>query len=364
MKLLLFIETGGPGGAERVVLELARGFLSRGIETHVLTFRTGWLTDRLKDEKINHSQLETNRRLDIGLPFRISSFIQEQGITVVHSHLLDSNFYGAMAAALAGVVHVGTEHGDVHHTQGKKLLHSKLRLISWCGSRLTAVSEFSRKHLLELGFPSSKLSVVGNPLSDTAESSTTSRKDMRTELSIPPHEWVWAHVANLRPVKDQRTLLRGFAESLRHAPDQTLLLIGDGPERPALEALATELGLGIKLKFCGFREDVASYLGTSDGFILSSLSEALPMSLLEAAQSGLVLIASSVGGIPEVIRDGETGFLFPAGDSNALGALMTKVVSAPNEARESANRARREVLEKFSLDRVLNQYLALYQSNT
>ena len=361
-KLLLFIETGGPGGAERVVLDLARGFLERGTEAHVLTLRTGWLTDQLKESKVNHTLLESGRKLDIGLPFRISSFMQEKGFTVLHSHLLDSNFYGAMAATLAGVKHVATEHGDVHHTQGKKLLNAKLRIIAWCGSQLTAVSRFSSDHLLAQGFPAERLTVIGNPLMPVDPATVRSKEDIRAELGVTGEDWVWTHVANFRPVKDQQTLLRGFAAARSgSSKHQILLLVGDGPERAKLEALVAELNITDGVRFIGFQSDVASYLQASDGFILSSLSEALPMSLLEAAQAGLVLVATNVGGLPEVLRPGQTGYLFPPGDAPALAAIMKEIAENPDVARALAKNVRREVLERFSIDKVLDSYAAVYE---
>lgn len=360
MKVLQFIETGGPGGAERVVLGLAKGLLMREVDTHVLTLRTGWLTDQLKAEKINHSLLPSERRLDITLPLRLSAFMQENGFSVLHSHLLDSNFYGAMAAALAGIPHVATEHGDVHHTQGKKLLHAKLRIISWCGSSMTAVSKFSADHVAALGFPASRLSVVGNPLPLTTDEHP-SREAIRAELGIGPDEWVWAHVANLRPVKDQRTLVEGFAYATARTPvPQRLVLVGDGPERPALEARVRELGIEGAVLFSGFRDDVDRFLAASDGFVLSSLSESLPMSILEAARHGLVLVTSAVGGLPEIVRPGETGFLFSAGSPEGLADELVKVCEDRAAARTLADRAKADILGRFSLETVLDRYTALY----
>src|SRR5262249_40536567 len=148
-----------------------------------------------------------------------------------HSHLLDSNFYGALAARIGRRCHVATEHGDVHHVDTKKLLSVKLRTLVWCGSRIAAVSDFSANELSRHGVPRSRIHVVGNPIMHSKPPADT-RANYRAKLDVPDSPsatFLWAHVANLRPVKDQETLLRGFAtaQSLAAVP-LSLLIIGDG----------------------------------------------------------------------------------------------------------------------------------------
>ena len=121
-KILLFIESGGPGGAERVVLELAKGLIKAGNQVEIAGFRTGWFTERLKELKIKHTKLD-NSVNKISLILNLKKLFKNYD--VVHSHLLDSNFYCSIAAKLVGVKHIATEHGDVHHSNKKKLLKLK-----------------------------------------------------------------------------------------------------------------------------------------------------------------------------------------------------------------------------------------------
>ena len=114
------------------------------------------------------------------------------------------------------------------------------------------------------------------------------------------------------------------------------------------------------VKWVGFSDEVGVYLAASDGFVLSSKSEAMPMSLLEAALYELVLVSSKVGGVPEIVQDKRTGYLFPAGNFEALANVMTQVVSTQNESVECGRRARELVVANFLMDRVVEKFLTLY----
>ncbi len=359
LRILYFIESGGPGGAERVVLDLAREFHRVGDSAAVLTLRSGWLTEELAKAGIEVLRLRPREQSRAALPFSIARLLHARGANVLHSHLLDSNFYGALGARLAGCTHVATEHGDVHHTSPKKFLRAKLRAIALLGSRLTAVSAFTARRLSELGVPAERVTVVGNPV-EPVDFDPEVRTAIRGGLGVRDNEWLWIHAANLRPVKDQVTLLRGFALAQKQSPvPQRLWILGDGAERDPLMRLATELDLPVRDIFRGFQTDVSRYLRAADGFVLSSLSEALPMSILEAASAGLVLVASAVGGVPEVVIPNQTGFLFPARNHAALAETFCAAVSAPAASRALAENARK-LSTRFSTGRVAEDFERLY----
>jgi glycosyltransferase involved in cell wall biosynthesis len=364
MKILIFIESGGPGGAEQVVLSLAKRLKQRGIGVAVATLRTGWLTDNLNREEIEHIHILSTKSLDIGLPWRIARVVKNGGFTVIHSHLLDSNFYGVLAARIAGVPHLGTEHGDIHHIASKRFVPAKLRIMRFFRTRLSAVSAFSRQRLVDLGYPESLVTVVGNPIASAAVLTDSERKELRDsffEAPLASNIWIWIHVANFRPVKDQLTLLRGFAESWRQgAANQRLVIVGDGDLRAELEAECDKLEISSAVCFLGFRDDVSKLLSAADGFILSSKSEAMPMSILEAAMAGLCVISSRVGGVPEVIKSEETGLLFPAEDPIALSSLLTSISSEQAKGRRLGEDLREYIRSRYEIDIVLDSYFDLY----
>jgi len=202
-RVLLFIESGGPGGAESVVLRLAGALLERGFDASVMTARTGWLTDTLLERGVPHIQIDDGGRFSVGFPLRVARVLRERRIDVLHSHLLDSHFYAALGARLAGVRHVATEHGDVHHTQPKKFLRPKIRTISALGSNFTAVSDFTGDHLKRLGAAPRRVTRVGNPVDAPPSIDAAERKELRHSLGIEgaaTDHWLWIHVANHRPV--------------------------------------------------------------------------------------------------------------------------------------------------------------------
>lgn len=358
----MFIESGGPGGAERALLELAKGFVCKGHLVEVATLRPGWLTDQLREHGIKHHLITSNRRFDLSIAAKLASLAREIKADVIHSHLLDSNFYAALAAKLAKTKHVATEHGDVHHTSPKKLIRTKLLFLNLLGSRVTAVSDYTGRALVKLGISPQRLTIIGNPLG-ACPKLLRSPAEIRIELQIPPKgsAFVWICVANLHPVKDHRTLLKAFAKALSIC-DRPLFLtiVGDGPERSSLESLAKDLGIEARIRFLGFRKDVHDFLSAADGFVISSRSEALPMSLLEAAQFSLPTAATAVGGLPEVVQDDYSGWLTKPGDIDSIATALVSISKDPQESRRRAENLKRTVLERFSLPHILELFERTY----
>lgn len=365
-RVLLFIESGGIGGAERVILMLAQALQARGKKVNVVTCRDGWLVNSLRAHGVTHTQIRASSwSVDFQLIYRLVSLIRREQIEVLHTHSVDSGFYGALAAKLAGIPHVATEHGEVHHIDKKKWLTVKLRVMEFLGSQFTAVSEYSKKALVGVGISAERVVRVSNPVTiDSRLGDLSKRKHLRSEirsqLGVPDTDWLWVHVANLRPVKDQQTLLRAFKIALSSPSSQRLVLVGDGPERARLESLVAELHLGEKVMFAGFSNDVAGYLAAGDGFILSSRSEAMPVSLLEAGAAGLVLIGSRVGGIPEVINE-KTGYLFEAGDAQGLADVMQMVVADKSASTKRAQGGKDAITKNCEPLTVADRYSELYR---
>ena len=373
-KVLFFIESGGPGGAERVVLSLAEEYQRRGIPLLVATLRRGWFTDQLARRRIEHTLLPSSGKgFDTGLVQAIRTLIEKEEVTVVHSHLLDSNFYASLAIRglrVNGqkVRHIATEHGDVHHTSKKRFAKVKMFLADRFGTHFTAVSKYTALHLYRHWVRWRSIDVVGNPLSLPRLNFSTERAATRARLGITEERethWLWVHVANFREVKDQSTLLRGFALALKNSAEkQTLVIVGDGPEKEKLLGLASDLGLQGHVRWVGFSDEVGVYLAAADGFVLSSRSEALPMSVLEAAIYELVLVSSRVGGVPEIVQDRKTGYLFRPGEPEELANVLNHVLSHREEAIACGKQARELVLKNFLLENVIAKFLNLYQGKS
>ena len=341
MKILMFIESGGPGGAERVVLELAQGLKEAGHEVELAGLRTGWFTEKAKELGFTHHLMQNNS--SFSLPFQIANLARHYDL--IHSHLLDSNFYCSLASKIYGKAHIATEHGDVHHSQTKRYAKLKMRTAQMLGTKFCAVSNYTRTKMQDLGIKNA--TVIGNPFTELKINQT--REQIRTSLNIDSKERIWIHVANLRPVKDQSTLLRAVAES---KTSYKLLIVGDGPLMFDLKSLAESLKINDRVLFLGHRHDIGDLLNASNGFVLTSISEAMPMSLLEAGSLGLALVGSNVGGIPEVIKNSE--YLFEAGDYKTLAEILDRHPVRKDESIIAF------INDNFSRSKVVEKYLEQY----
>jgi glycosyltransferase involved in cell wall biosynthesis len=183
------------------------------------------------------------------------------------------------------------------------------------------------------------------------------RCEAREELGVKD-DFLWLAVGRLEAVKDYPSLLRAMTRT----PEQArLLVLGAGPQEGRLTELAEWLGLKQRVRFAGFEPNVVRWMRAADGFVLSSRYEGLPMVLLEAGACGVPVVATDVLGTREVVVDGETGWLAPAGDAQELAKTMMKLMHMPPDARHAmGERARRHVARNFSLEAVLDRWERLY----
>jgi glycosyltransferase involved in cell wall biosynthesis len=173
---------------------------------------------------------------------------------------------------------------------------------------------------------------------------------------------VWLAVGRFEIAKDYPNMLRAFATVRRQQPGAVLLLVGRGSLQGETEALARELGLGDAVRFVGVRSDVAEVMSAADGYVMSSAWEGMPMVLLEAAAAALPIVATEVGGNHEVVRQGETGFLVPPRDPEALGQAMLRLGRLPApERRAMGQRGRDHIRSHYDLGRVAQRWEDLYR---
>ncbi len=165
------------------------------------------------------------------------------------------------------------------------------------------------------------------------------------------------HVSNFRPVKRIQDLVYAMRIVVKRAPDARLMLVGDGPERHSIERLIESLGLRRHVLVTGYRSDVANLMRCSDVAVLCSETESAPLTLLEGMSSGLPFVATSVGGVPEIVRDGFNGFLVPTKHPEAIAERIVELNEDPGLRRRLGEEARRTILERYTAERVVEQYL-------
>lgn len=223
---------------------------------------------------------------------------------------------------------------------------------------LLASQELVRRKVV----PGHRLRVVPNALPVEAfDTGKPIRLNMRNSLGVSPEDFVWIAVGRLEIAKDYPTLLEAFALVIKKNPQAQLLIAGDGSLRYTLEQLAIGLDLAGKARFLGLRNDIPALLAVSDGFVLSSAWEGSPNALVEAMAAGKPVVASRVGGTPELVTDGGSGFLVPPHDPRALAAAMLRLMALSGQERRAMGEAGRRYVEKYhSLGRVMQIWETLY----
>jgi sugar transferase (PEP-CTERM/EpsH1 system associated) len=269
-------------------------------------------------------------------------------------------FDGVLAARLAGVRRIAHgEHGrDIADPDGRNRRRKVLRrLLAPMVDRFTTVSDDLRRWLVEeVGIAPAKVVRIHNGV-DTERYAPGDRDEIRARLGIRSCQTVVGTVGRLDPVKDQATLIQAFA---RLAAEAVLVIAGDGPCRNELRDQATALGLGDRVRFLGERHDVSQVLRAMDVFVLPSIAEGISNTILEAMATGLPVVATRVGGNPELVVPGVTGQLVPRQNPDALAESIGEYLSDPVQRSDHGAHARARATGVFGLDAMRDAYADLY----
>ncbi len=337
------------GGQEKLLVEFARHADRDRFDLHFVSLSgRGQLAETLAACGGTVSALHEPEGLRPGLIFRLARCLR--GFDIVHTHDDKPLLYGVPAARLAGaraVIHTH-HHGPLPSIQRRHTL-AMACLAHWT-DRFVCVSRHSARWLIGEGVPARKVVILANGI------------DMlRFAWSGPNPDGPIVTVARLSPEKDQETLLRAMALVRREVPQARLEIAGAGPCRPALEKLAGALHLRDTVRFLGHVSDVPDLLARARVFVLSSLTEGISLTLLEAMASGLPVVATRVGGNPEVVSDGETGLLVPPRQPAALAGALVRLLRDPDAGKDFARAGRQRAEAQFDVRRMVAQYEALYQ---
>ena len=292
---------------------------------------------------------------------RLAVILRELRPRVLHSHMFHANMLARlMGLAFPAPLIVSTLHSmaeSSRHSAGTRLRDWLYRTTDPLADATVAVCQaVAERHAASGAVRRGKLRVIPNGVdTERFRPDAARRGRLRGEFGAGD-EFVWLAAGRLMWKKDYPTMLCAAAR-LREG---ILFIAGAGPLEPELKALARELG--VRAHFLGSREDVASLMNAADGLVLSSVVEGLPMVLLEAAASGLPCVTTDAGGAREAVVDGQTGFLVPRGDPEALASAMARMVELPGAARHGMGQAAREfALARFDMGSVTSQWEQLYR---
>jgi len=363
VKVLKIIHTLGHGGAENTFRWLAWGLRCKGVEVVAAIPRVNypqeenWIAPALSELEVPYITFDTAGS-HWQLFKNIGFVIDQVRPDVVHSHLLDSNFYSSLACRRRSIPHISTEHGDVSL---KQTITSRIKyaLISICSQSITCVSDAVKEKASRVVYIRCKLKTVYNGIHFMESCEST----FRSEFGIPQRGILIGNVGNLYPVKGQKFLVRAFAELLRSCPvDAYLVLVGRGIERENLQGLVRDLCIPVgRVLFTGFRNDIQNILNAIDLYIQPSLSEGHPLAVLEAMSLGIPVIASAVGGIPEIIGQDKYGTLVAPASCEDLDRAMRECLLNHDYFLERAREAQEYTRQTFSIEKMTCDYIGVYR---
>lgn len=351
------------GGMENALITLINEMDTHFFENQIFCFDfknyENSIQHRLKDENIPIYIFEKGDGIDYWLPIKIARILKKQKINIVHTRNFAALLYGSTAAKLAGVQGVIADiRGRIPADEGQKC-----KRLSFLVSKFVGVSEDIKKMLkMDFKIKESKIITIYNGVQISNESQRLDITSLRTKLGLEQSDFIIGTIGRIEPVKDYSTLIRMSAPILLKYRNAKLMIVGDGSQRAELEILAQNLGISSQTIFTGYQKDISSYLQLINVFVLTSISEGISNVLLEAMAASIPVIATNVGGNPEIVSNNQTGFLIPRNNLNQITEKIELMINNPELASNLGESGRKLVEEKFTIEKMVTEYQSLYQS--
>ncbi len=350
------------GGAELLVLSLLRN-LDRGLfSPYVCTFTPGGaLVADFEAANVPVLSIFKKHGIDLGLPLRLRRSFQASNFDIIHTHNYQPWFYACLTKlALPNVTVVHTEHSNLKPNQAKEMVIEKfLSLLTYqvvgdCRKVSTFLTD-------KVGVSHAKTMTIHNGIPFPGRSfSRYQGLSLKEHLNLDKNTKIVGSVGRLVEDKNYGILLSAFTNILRVGIDASLIIVGEGTARPALEKQARELQIADRVHLVGLQRDIWRYFSLFDVFVLSSKDEGLPLALLEAMMSGLPVVCTDVGGISDVVVDGLNGYLVPASDSALLSVRIRQVLLNADLRKGLGSEARKTIRDQFLIDHMVAAYQRIY----
>ena len=364
MKVIHLISGGDTGGAKTHVHSLLQN-LSRSVTVTLVCFRGGPFAEEA-------AALGIDTRVFAGGFFHalreVRALIAAEGCDIIHCHGSRANLAGALLRMSTRKPVVSTVHSDYRldylGRPAAALTYGKLNVFALRHIKYhIGVSDAMRALLISRGFPRATTFAIYNGLDFSRSVPQPDRAAFyaRVGANVGPGDVVVGAAARLDPVKDLSTLVRGFALAKKSVPGLKLIIAGEGAERPVLESLARELGVEDSITLAGWLDDMDEYYGSLDINALSSISETFPYAITEGAAHRLPTVSSRVGGIPRLIEDGVTGYLFEPGDWQALGERLARLASDAALRKAMGEAIFERAARDFSMEATCREQRAVYE---
>lgn len=347
-RVCLLINDLARAGAEAQLVELALGLKARrySVEVVLLKARNDF-SPGLAEAGVPVTALRRAGWWDVAVLWRLYRHLRQARPDVLHSFLFLANLAGVMAGRFARVPRVVVSLRCSYEAMLGRFWRRVARWSHRRADRVIVNSEATRREEVEAGFPPERLDYVPNGIRLAAAPAPE-----RAALELPEGPLVLS-VGQLEAVKGQRYLIDAWAAVRAAVPDATLLLLGDGSLRAELEELTRRQGVAASVRFLGFREPALPYLLACDLLVQPSLTEGMPNAVLEAMAARRPVVATRVGGLPDVVSDGETGVLVPPADPQALARAIVGLLANPDRRAAMGEAAGRRVRDRFPVERMV-----------
>lgn len=364
LRVLHLISSAGFYGAESMLLNLTRSLAAEKCEAVIGVFRNSRnpnteIAERASQNGVASDIIDCRGRFDRQAVRELQSLLYRRGIDIVHTHGSKANLYGWLAAGRLRMPLVATCHmAWPDRSMMLRAYHSLDRLVLRRFQKLVAVSDAIAGSLRRSGLQAQRIATIANGI-DVAPFQATNRKPMSRLFGdqIP----VIGLVGRLTPCKGHRYLLQAAHRLLREFPKMKIVFVGDGPELGALQEEAFSNGLMERVIFAGKQIDMPRVYASVDIVVLPSLTEGMPMTVIEALASARPVVASRVGDVPKLIRHGETGLLIEAGNPDQIQRAIRELLLDPSLSQALAERGRQWVTERFSAAHMARCYAEIYR---
>lgn len=368
VRVLHIRDSGGMFGGERVILTLGRNMDREVFDCSLMCMdrgdgRSRHLMAAAERSGMHVESVRVRGRLDWRAIRHLGRFIREREIDLIHTHDFKSDFYGVLATPDGRVRRVATAHGSTRDSFVKRLyLSFTENLVYPRFDTVIAVSEDLRPRLEGSCLKPEKIRVIQNGL-DIGVLDLCG-DDHESPLPLPSNgdHRVFAVIGRLYPDKGHMFFLHAFETLAHEFPGITGLIVGDGPERERIQSGIRALGIEERVRCCGVRKNMRRVYDSIDYLVIPSLTEGLPYVMLEAMACGIPVLATAVGDIPLLVRDGRTGYLVGPGDTTGLTRRMRDLITMPETARAMAQEGRNLVNERFSAPSMVGKTQDLYLS--
>jgi len=364
IKLLHVVNRFGVGGSERQQTELIKRLPSERYQQVVATMEDhGRFREDIKGLGVEIGEFPTVTFYDRNALHQYRSLarlIKQQGIQLVHCHDFYSNFLGSVASKLAGQKKLITSRRNMG-IMFSTVQRLGQRMAYAFSAAVISNSDTATEILVKKEFvPRRKIHRIYNGIDTDHFSPAEPPAELAQLLGLSTGAPIIGTVGRLYPGKGQDTFIRAAVEVHKIRPDVQFLIVGGGPAEEEFRQLAQQLGAASAIVFAGERRDIADLLALMDVFVLSSLAESLPNAVLEAMACALPVVATNVGGVPEIVTEAETGFLVEPKDHHALADRILKILGNPDLAAGMGAVARKKVLEEFSCDKLVENVESVY----